>query len=221
MASTFPAGSTRIPPDGTGCLSMTLLFTEQLDGFVLDRLFNLSNGSQLLQFLGSTFDVLVATHYRLEDLEVDALLPTLIEKSGQAKERFRVAIRGLLSKVPLLCSYAKYSPMLLHVSQPENRLHSGPRLYARMGTLPCGSGSGAAMFLMICFYFSHSWFRYRFTRQPDPRIVVRVSRASWSYPAASRWMDLPVYSARRVSRSSPSEGHDDVLIEMTPQECAG
>lgn len=48
-------------------------------------------------------------------MEVDALLPTLLEKSGQAKERFRVAIRALLTKIPLLCSYAKYSPLLLQV----------------------------------------------------------------------------------------------------------
>ena len=47
---------------------------------------------------------------------MDALLPTLLEKSGQAKERFRVAIRALLTKIPLLCSYAKYSPLLLQVS---------------------------------------------------------------------------------------------------------
>lgn len=72
--------------------------------------------TQLLQLLGDTFDALVAAQYRLEDLEVDALLPTLLEKSGQAKERFRVAIRALLAKVPLLCSYAKYSPLLLQVS---------------------------------------------------------------------------------------------------------
>lgn len=70
---------------------------------------------QLLQFLGETFDALVAMQYRLEDLEVDALLPTLVEKSGQAKERFRIAVRGLLAKIPLLCSYAKYSPILLQV----------------------------------------------------------------------------------------------------------
>lgn len=49
-------------------------------------------------------------------MEVDALLPTLLEKSGQAKERFRIAIRALLTKIPLLCSYAKYSPLLLQVS---------------------------------------------------------------------------------------------------------
>lgn len=77
----------------------------------------LSSTVQLLQFLGDTFDALVAAQYRLEDMEVDALLPTLLEKSGQAKERFRVAIRGLLTKVPLLCSYAKYSPLLLQVSR--------------------------------------------------------------------------------------------------------
>lgn len=74
-----------------------------------------SDDVQLLHFLGETFDALVASQYRLEDMEVDALLPTLVEKSGQAKERFRVAIRGLLAKVPTLCSYAKYSPLLLQV----------------------------------------------------------------------------------------------------------
>lgn len=74
------------------------------------------NVAQLLQLLGDTFDALVLAQYRLEDLEVDALLPTLLEKSGQAKERFRIAIRGLLAKVPLLCSYSKYSPLLLQVS---------------------------------------------------------------------------------------------------------
>lgn len=72
--------------------------------------------SQLLQFLGEIFDALVAMQYRFEDMEVDALLPTLLEKSGQAKERFRVAVRGLLASIPLLCSYAKYSPLLLQVS---------------------------------------------------------------------------------------------------------
>lgn len=74
------------------------------------------NNLQLLQLVGDIFDILVETHYRLEDMEVDALLPTLLEKSGQAKERFRVAIRALLTKIPLLCSYAKYSPLLLQVS---------------------------------------------------------------------------------------------------------
>lgn len=64
----------------------------------------------------------MAAQYRLEDLEVDALLPTLLEKSGQAKERFRVAIRVLLAQVPLMCSYAKYSPLLLQVSVPWNLL---------------------------------------------------------------------------------------------------
>lgn len=72
--------------------------------------------SQLLQFLGETFDALVAMQYRLEDMEIDALLPTLLEKSGQAKERFRVAFRGLLASIPPLCPYAKYSPLLLQVS---------------------------------------------------------------------------------------------------------
>lgn len=60
-------------------------------------------------------------------MEVDALFPTLLEKSGQAKERFRVAIRALLAKIPLLCSYAKYSPLLLQVSQVSHasRPHRG------------------------------------------------------------------------------------------------
>lgn len=70
--------------------------------------------------MGDTFDALVEEKYRLEDMEVDALLPTLLEKSGQAKERFRVAIRALLTKIPLLCSYAKYSPLLLQVSFNTN-----------------------------------------------------------------------------------------------------
>ncbi|CAM9466508.1 unnamed protein product, partial [Hapterophycus canaliculatus] len=82
---------------------------------------NVKAMGQLLQLVGDIFDMLVETHYRLEDMEVDALLPTLLEKSGQAKERFRVAIRALLSKVPLLCSYAKYSPLLLQVSNAEDR----------------------------------------------------------------------------------------------------
>ncbi|CAM9413692.1 unnamed protein product [Ectocarpus fasciculatus] len=81
---------------------------------------NVKAMGQLLHFLGDTFDALVAAQYRLEDMEVDALLPTLLEKSGQAKERFRVAIRGLLTKVPLLCSYAKYSPLLLQATASKN-----------------------------------------------------------------------------------------------------
>ncbi|CAM9903323.1 unnamed protein product [Scytosiphon promiscuus] len=81
---------------------------------------NVKAMGQLLQLVGDIFDVLVDLKYRLEDMEVDALLPTLLEKSGQAKERFRVAIRALLAKVPLLCSYAKYSPLLLQATSSKN-----------------------------------------------------------------------------------------------------
>ena len=87
---------------------------------------------QLLQLLGDTFDTLVAAQYRLEDLEVDGLLPTLLETSGQAKERFRVAIRGLLAQVPFMCSYAKYSPLLLQVSVEPAYLPKACREYIEL-----------------------------------------------------------------------------------------
>lgn len=72
---------------------------------------------QLLQFIGDTLHALVEAEYRLEDIEIDAFVPILLEKSGQPKERFRVAIRELLVKLPALCSYPKYSRLLLQVSQ--------------------------------------------------------------------------------------------------------
>lgn len=76
------------------------------------------DAAQLFQLLESTFDALIEKQYRLEDQEVDALIPTLLDKSGQAKERFRTAMRGLLAKLPRLCPYVKFSPLLFQVSTP-------------------------------------------------------------------------------------------------------
>ncbi|CAM9636725.1 unnamed protein product, partial [Discosporangium mesarthrocarpum] len=68
---------------------------------------------QLLELLDSTLQALVSQEYRLADGEVEAVVPILLEKSGQAKERFRVAFRQLMGQVSNLCTPTKYGPLLM------------------------------------------------------------------------------------------------------------
>ncbi|KAM3567432.1 hypothetical protein VYU27_010422, partial [Nannochloropsis oceanica] len=68
---------------------------------------------RLLEHLLSAFAALKAAAYSLKDVEASILLPHLLEKSGQGKERFRVLFRQAMRLVCDLYPFSKYGPYLI------------------------------------------------------------------------------------------------------------
>ncbi|CAM9113078.1 unnamed protein product [Choristocarpus tenellus] len=81
---------------------------------------NVKAMGQLLELLTSVFQALTVQQYHLEEGEVEAFIPTLLEKSGQAKERFRLAFRQLMDQIPNLYPVSKYSNLLLQATSSKN-----------------------------------------------------------------------------------------------------
>lgn len=134
----FPAksGSMECGSDGVALLSGALeadsdSYMDHLD--LIFKWFSLRLcEKENVQALQALLDLLVATleeatvskKVALSDQEAEVLLPTLLEKSGQSKERFRLAVRRCLALVSEAYPHAKYAPMALSTAGSTKNFRS-------------------------------------------------------------------------------------------------